>query len=687
MNRPTHRSQGVLAVLAFVVLTLALTPTASAQQDLGSLELVAQSSWVDEGGIFNAQVRAAGANPDSTVSIEVLSPWESRDEFLSRRTTSRETVLTLEPILLADVQDTSNEVLSIEIEVGRQAANAPDDPDEQDPLPFLATDGRAAVYPLQVSLLSEQGEIVDSFLTSIVHLPRTIGPVLSTSLILEPEIGPRIDSAGQSNLTEDDIASLSILVEAVAQHPNSQVALSITAETLLSLERSDLDGAQQILDTIREDLTDDQLLPQPVTKLEEQAWLDSGFADELGELFLRNAEITEELTGLSPNPTVTVLDLTLSSEGLAQLVNLGVNGVLVDEDHVEPVDRSVFPNSLTTRFLIPGRNIEPVPAIAIDRDLANHFLSTDTVPVTANRILADLTLLSLQDRNSDGGVVIKPPAGWEPDVSMLNIVLSGLERIPSLEAVSPQQVLANAAFTPANGLGSLSSPLERELQPQDLATDIQSFRGDFNQAQSTIDAWTSVFASDVDFVRRLNELLDLSTSSALTTNERDVFIEQIYTIIDTEKTDSITTPATDTITLTSRSANVPVLIENNLLIDAEVVLLLDSEKLDFPEGREVFAVLSPGSNRIEVPIEARGSGDSPIRIQVLSPDRSNPILLGSSEILVRTFAFSGVGIVIGALAIVVLLGWWLRHHRKDRDTVKDNLDQPDAKDSGTLIGV
>lgn len=678
-------AQGVFAILAIVALILASLSTVGAQEDLGSLELVAQSSWVDEGGIFNAQVRASGANPESSVSIEVLSPWESRTDFLAGNTTNAETLLTLGPMLLADVQDTNNEVLSIEIEVGRQASNAGDLEEGQVPLPFLAAGGRAAVYPLQVSLLSEEGESLDSFLTSIIHLPRNNGPVLSTSLVLEPEIGSSINSEGQSTLAEADIANLGVLVDAATQHPTSQVALSITAETLLSLHRSDLDGAEQILDNIREDLTGDQLIAQPVAKLEEQAWFDFGFAQEVGELYRRNSEITEEITGLSPNPAVAVLDPTMRSDGLQQLANFGVNGVLVDPEHVEPVDRSSFPNSLTTRFLIPAGSIEPVPAIAFDRQLTNHFLSTDTVPIAANRLLADLTLLSLQDRDIEGGVVIKPPAGWEPDVSMLNILLGGLERIPSLEAVSPEAVLANAAFTPTRGLGSVSPPLERELQPASSETDLNSFRSDFNQAQSDIDSWSSVIASDLESVNRLNELLDLSTGGDRTDGQRSEFIEQIYTIIGSQSTDSITTPAAETITLTSRSANVPVVIDNNLPIDAEVLLLLDSEKLDFPEGKEVVAILAPGSNRIEVPIEARGSGDSPIRIQVFSPDRS--ILLGSSDILVRAITVSGVGIVIGGVAIVVLLGWWLRHHRSDRDTVKSDLDQPDTKDSGTLIGV
>ena len=406
----------------------------------------------------------------------------------------------------------------------------------------------------------------------------------------------------------------------------------------------------------------------------------------LAELYERNQEITEQLTGLSPDNAVAVLDPSLTADGLAELQQLGINGAIVEPTHLEPLDNETFPEPLTTRFLVPAPGIDPVPTMAIDLDLGGHFLSTDPVPVAANGFLAELTLLSIQQPNVAKGVVVRPPRGWVPDSSFLNIVLSGIERIPTLTGATLEEALAETTFAPSDGLNTLSPPLRRELRPQIAPTDLRSFRTEFNQAQTTIDAWATVIASDESSVERLNELLELSTSSDHDEVQRSAFIEQIYNIIDTQKDGSITTPPVETITLTGRTSNVPVLIDNNLGIDARVILVLDSEKLDFPEGREVDAVLTPGSNRIEVPIETRGSGDSPIRIQVFSPDRS--VLLGSSEVVVRAFAFSGVGVVIGIIAILVLVGWWLRHHGKDGDTVGDDVHaRPDSEDSGELIGV
>ena len=680
-GRPT-----LTVALAIIALVLGAT-TSLAAQNLGSVELVAQSAWVDEGGIFNAQVRVAGAGPESTVSVRVLSPWQSRADFLSGDIADTETVLNLDPIVLADAQETSNEVLSLEIELARSIPTTQEGTDAQDSLPILVTSGTTAVFPLEISLVSPDGEILDSLLTSIIHIPRVgRGLPLTTAMVIQSDVGATIDSAGQSTLTPAELAELETIIDAIAQHRAGRVSLAITGETLLALERSELEGAQALLETIATELTSEQLLPQPLTNLEEQAWIDAEFDDELADLYARNAEITQELIGASPSNSVAVLDQTITPSGLAELQRLGINGAIVEPTHIEPLDSEIFREPLTNRFLVPAPGIDPLPAMVIDLDLGAHFLSTDPVPVAANRMLAELTLIAIGQPDIAAGVVIRPPRGWEANASFLNIVLSGIERIPTLTGATLQEALADTAFAPSAGPGTLSPPLQRALQPQLQPTDLRSFRTEFNQAQTAIDAWATVIESDTASVGRLHELLELSTNSDHSELERAAFIEQIYNIIDTQKDGSITTPPIETITLTGRSSNVPVLIDNNLGIDAQVILVLDSEKLDFPEGREVTAVLTPGSNRIEVPIETRGSGDSPIRIQIFSPDRS--VLLGSSEVVVRAFAFSGVGLIIGVLAILVLVLWWLRHHGKDGDTVDTDVPaRPDSQDSGELIGV
>ena len=715
----------LLLVAAFAIVALlatALSPRTANAQVTGSVELVAQSSWVDDGGIFSIQVRVAGATPESAVVVRVLSPWVERDDFLRQDLTANSDVLLeLPPVVLGDVQDSTNEVLGLEIlldgpntrleiEPPPPATDASDpsdaDPDtdagtapaEQLPvepvdpvqrLPVLSSDGGSAVYPIEVSLLDGDGILADSFLTSMIELPRRdLRSPLDVSIILEANAPSIANPSNPTTLDAETLARLEILSSAFAQHSGANMALSISPETLLALSRDDGEQATQIIDQLRSNLTSSQLLPNPLTEIEEQAWFDADFTDELVQLYEAGSDAAIEAIGVEPEPSVILLDRTVDGSGLNDIRELGVRGAIIRPAQLVPLDRSIFPQALTTSFLVDAddEDVDPIPSLVADGGLANHFTNPGGAVLNANRMLADLVLLSLQNSGGRQSVVVNPPAAWEPDAAFLNVFLSGLERVPAIKGSSPLQALAETEITPRLGIGTLSGPLQRRLSPPLRAESLRSFRTEYSQARNAIDSWSTVIGDDTETRRELDELLYLSADHRWSQPERDGFIEAVYSLIDIQKDSSISTPESETITLTGREVDVPIVLENDLDTNATVLLLLSSDELDFPEGSEVIQMLEPGPNRIDIPIIARASGDSPIRIQVLSPD--GLVLLGSAEVLVRTFAFSGVGIAIGVIAIIVLFVWWLRHGRGDRDTVAAISDEEVAEpDQVEVIGV
>ena len=681
MTRP-NRAPRIVALLAvtFVALFSLGLATPSNGQATGSLELVAQSAWVDDGGIYDMQVRVAGADPDSTVVVRVLPPWPERDDFLRLDLASDITpTLELEPLVLGEAQSTSNEVLGFQIAVAGPNTDI-DESNDDGPIPILTTDGGSAVHPVEVSLFQPDGTLLDRFVTSLIELPRgQRNAPLQTVIILEAQVHPTTQPDGETIINQEELDQLETLVTAVVQHPDADVALSISPEALVGLAESDDEQAIRVLEQLRSIVNPQQLLANPYTEVQEQAWIDVGLSDELAELYEVGRAATNTTIGVEPNRSVMLLDRTLDTDGLTALTRanaFGVAAVIVRPAQIEPLDRSIFPQALTTRFVIPTNDDRAIPALVADGGLANHFTNPGESAYRANRLLADLTLLSLQNSDRRQAVVVNPPVDWVAEPALLNVVLSGIERIPAIRGVAPAEALAEAEITPERGIGTPSQELSRELTPRRQPTDLRSFRTEFSQASGVIDSWSAVISGDQASTNRLETLLRVSTDYRLTDTQRTNYIDTIYEIIDGQKESSITTPETDTITLTGRLSDIPITVENNLGVDANVLLILDSEKLAFPNGQSIEITLLPGPNRIDIPIEARASGDSPIRVQVFTPDRS--VLLGSSEVLVRTFAFSGVGIVIGAISIAVLLVWWLRHARSTRATIRANSSESET---------
>ncbi len=683
-NPTSNRLLKWLVVVSIAIATLATAQPVLAQNP-GSIELVAQTAWVDDGGIFNVQVRVAGASPDSSVLMRVHEPWTDRDDFLRQDLESvSTTLLELEPVVLGDVQQISNTVIGLEVLVDgpitREEPNdlqdPPSPPQQQDPIPRLTTDGEGAVYPVDIALVDSDGVVIDNLLTSLIELPRRDRrPPLDVSIILESQTTATADATSSPELTPEELAEITILGDIVTQHPDAKVALSLSPQALLALASAETEEAAAIISDLATSLTPEQIMSNPLTSLEEHAWVEAGLATELGELYDAGDAVVNDVLGITPERAIMLLDRTVDGESLDELVDYGVQGLVVRPAQISPLDREVFPQALTTRFLI---NIEEdgldetdpdaLPALASDGGLANHFTAEGGAVLNANRLLADLVLLSLQNSGGRQSVVINPPGAWEADANFLNVFLSGIERIPLLEGASPIDALASTEITPSLGVGTISGPLRRNLTPPITATSLRSFRTDYSQARNAIDSWATVIGNDNESRARLDELLYLSTDSRLSADNRDNFIDSVYAVINEQKDSAITTPETETITLTGRESIVPIVVENNLASDATVMMLLSSEELDFPESSEIVQTLEPGPNRVEIPITARASGDSPIRIQVLSPD--GLVLLGSSEVLVRTFAFSGLGIGIGSVAILVLVVWWVRHVRGARDNVE-----------------
>ena len=195
--------------------------------------------------------------------------------------------------------------------------------------------------------------------------------------------------------------------------------------------------------------------------------------------------------------------------------------------------------------------------------------------------------------------------------------------------------------------------------PQDISN-----RGpNQNLAKAAINAYSEVIGKPHPNTSFLYELLDTTSANELNENKASKYFTTIYEEI-VKVIDGFTSPQNQNVRLTSRKAELPFTLQNNLSHEANVVLILQSDgRISFPEGQTLEVKLRPGTNKIKIPVSSRTSGDSQIRIGIRSPDKEHLLQLDSNSLLIRTTRLSGVGILLFVGAVFFLAFWWLRSRR------------------------
>ena len=117
-------------------------------------------------------------------------------------------------------------------------------------------------------------------------------------------------------------------------------------------------------------------------------------------------------------------------------------------------------------------------------------------------------------------------------------------------------------------------------------------------------------------------------------------------------------------TLTARTASIPITIVSSASYHLQAKLTLSSAKLEFPAGSTRRVSIDHPTNTTQVEVKALTSGDLPLAFTLTSPDGS--LIIAHGRLTVRSTATSIVGIVLTLVAALVLVAWWVRTWRKSR---------------------
>jgi hypothetical protein len=160
------------------------------------------------------------------------------------------------------------------------------------------------------------------------------------------------------------------------------------------------------------------------------------------------------------------------------------------------------------------------------------------------------------------------------------------------------------------------------------------------------------------------------------TNELDALISTAYSDAEVEAAtadllaeanaikESVVLPEPFTFTLTGRTGSIDLAIGNTSDEPLTVNVGLDSTKVEFPEGSQTVTLRPNDETTLIIPVEARSNGTSSIDVTVTTPGGEplgDPVNLTS-----RVTGFTGLGQVLTAGFLLVLLTWWFAHWRARR---------------------
>ena len=636
-------------IIAAVVVATGLTAvTAPAWAEPGSatVSLVAQSPWIAYDGDLALELRITGNTDETTLRLQLHRTVDRRGLFALREGTLGEPLGDPVEMAVANVLNSAG-VASLVLQVG--------------------TEGRlesrpGGVYPLTVTLLDARGTALDRLITPLVHLP--VIPVgeaaahrpLLVGITFAVEGPPPLRPDSQLRPDRATVRHMDAVVRAALGHPDVAMDVRLPPATVLGLARSDdLDHARLLADLVRTEGTGFRLQSSPFVTADPEAWRQAGRPDVHRDLLDHGDRVLMDQLGMVPDRSIAVLPPTAVPATLDLLGQLGAERFIVSADHLEPRPSAASAESTLPARLVAGDGSAHAALVA-DPDLARHLTDPQGAVSAAQHLLADMALLAWSDPTVTRIAVLTAPDGLPIDALTLDLVLGALEGAPFLR-VTPLPDLFDAALAT-----DAAAAVTYELWP-DAVTSMSRRATDRSLAETTVAAYTAILGGPHPDAAALNDLLEVTAAAELDTDTMNAYLAAVYTAV-SDVLGAFTTPADQSVRLTGRRADIPFSVHNGLSTDARVVLVLQSDgRLEFPEGAVLPVVLTPGNNRIAIPVQARTSGDARLQVTVRSPDDAQLLQLRSVHLTVRTTSLSGVGVLLFVGAIVVLAIWWVRAAR------------------------
>jgi len=662
-----RRAAALAAVVVALSTATARSAVAAAPAPAPAITLAAQDAWDVVGTELHLQLTVPKvlAVPDASISLVAYQPVASRAAF-DRVTAGTVPTSVLDQVVIPLSSLATDAAGTRTLTVGLESAGGARDA-------ARLSLRKAGVYPLTVELRDADERSRSSFTTMAVvvaaapdgraqPLPARLGVAWIWPLVTGPSTLP----AGSDDpaVTAELRPGGRLGRQAAALTRAGDVALTLapgpeTLEAWVNQGRDDAAigrGAAAVRDAAgRAQVLSSTYVPTDLPSL-----LGAGLTTAVDGQLVRGDETLARLLGTRTDSR-TALARPIDGASLARLRAGGVDRLIVDDTAVAPASART---TLTRPFSLqpPPALVTsgPVAAVASDTGIARLLDGAGAPALRAQLMLAALSVVAEAEPDAVRAVVVANPADLDAPASLLDAVLTGLRGHPWL-----QPLTVNDVFTSVPPEASQNA-VTRELVPiTPPAPPIGA--AEYGAAQERLSAFRSLAGVDDPIALAGDRSLLLSESATFTGPEGQLratatigsiafsvgaFLARVHV------------PRPSTITLTSRSGEVPLTFRNDTGQRIDVLIELASPKLAFPQGSSRLVTLEPKSTTVRFAVESRTSGTFPLQLRVRSPDGG--LAVADTRFRVRSTVVSAVGIVLMGGAAVFLALWWAIHIRRAR---------------------
>ncbi len=627
-----------MLLLASVVSVLFSDTTAVAQNETKQLSLLEQPVWSENNNSFKLSLSIKHLDEGDLIEIytlEELNRNSLKESFISKNSEPTENSF---QITLTQEQIIKKEI-TVELNTNSPTNNS-----------VFSEPG--TVRPLIVKSYTSDQKNSETLVFPLIHLPKTEKlNTISLAFIFQINAKPPLQHDGTYIIDREAITQITNLVETLKNNPEIKITISLPPATLSSLSQSKNPKDELLLLDIK-NLAKTQLhiISSPFVTSDPEAWRLIDRFETYNDLLNRgDRQLTNQLQ-IEPDRSFSFVANSAVIETLDALNKVGIKTFITEFSHIDPTPE----NKIDPFISLQGDNGKVFKVFILD-DTINFYLNKlENKNSDMQFLLGDLSLIAMDENKEEKNLIVKIPNDLSGN--LLNQFLTTLQNFPKINIKALPNLVDHAE---KNQKVDKTKYVLWNKSPQDISTRAPNQ----NLAKAAIRAYSEVIGKPHPNTSFLYELLDTTSASELNENDTSKYFTTIYEEI-VKVIDGFTSPENQNVRLTSRKAELPFTLQNNLNHDANIVLILQSDgRISFPAGQTLEVKLNPGTNKIKIPVSSRASGDSQIRIGVRSPDKEHLLQLDSNSLLIRTTRLSGVGILLFVSAVFFLAFWWLRSRR------------------------